>query len=62
MPGSVGAVINGVPTFVGVTTNAGKATLQGRRGRKRSRTLLRADAGSRLNFTGTLGYLNAEYD
>ena len=29
VPGSVGAVINGIPTFVGVTTNAGKATFKG---------------------------------
>ena len=29
VPGSVGAVINGMPTFVGVTTNAGKARFQG---------------------------------
>ena len=29
VPGSVGAVINGIPTFVGVTTNAGKASFKG---------------------------------
>ena len=29
VPGSAGGIINGVPTFVGVTTNAGKARFRG---------------------------------
>ena len=29
VPGSEGRVINGIPTFIGVTTNAGKARFQG---------------------------------
>jgi iron complex outermembrane recepter protein len=63
VPGSVGAVINGVPTFVGVTTNAGKATFKGIEAEMLAR-LARdfAGAGSRLNFSGTLGYLDAQYD
>jgi iron complex outermembrane receptor protein len=61
VPGSVGAVINGVPTFVGVTTNAGKATFKGVESELLA-TLFRGDNGSRLNFTGTLGYLDAQYD
>jgi iron complex outermembrane receptor protein len=63
VPGSVGAVINGVPTFVGVTTNAGKATFKGFEAEVLA-TLARdfAVPGSRLNFTGTLGYLDAQYD
>jgi iron complex outermembrane recepter protein len=61
VPGSVGAVINGVPTFVGVTTNAGAATFKGVEVEAFA-NLLRADDGSRLNFSGTLGYLNAQYD
>ena len=62
VPGSVGAVINGVPTFVGVTTNAGKATFKGVEAEMQA-TLARdfAGAGSRVNFTGTLGYLDAKY-
>ncbi len=53
VPGSVGAVINGIPTFVGVTTNAGKATFKGLevealatllRGRRRLAPHLRRDA------------------
>jgi iron complex outermembrane receptor protein len=61
VPGSVGAVINGVPTFVGVTTNAGKATFKGIEAEMLA-TLMRADNGSRLTFSGTMGYLDAQYD
>ncbi|HEX2762290.1 MAG TPA: TonB-dependent receptor [Allosphingosinicella sp.] len=61
VPGSVGAVINGVPTFVGVTTNAGKATFKGFEAEVLA-TLFRGGDGSRLNLAGTLGYLDAQYD
>lgn len=61
VPGSVGAVINGVPTFVGVTTNAGAATFKGVEVEAVA-TLFRGGNGSRLNFAGTLGYLDAQYD
>ncbi|HZF43050.1 MAG TPA: TonB-dependent receptor [Sphingomonadaceae bacterium] len=63
VPGSVGAVINGVPTFVGVTTNAGAATFKGVEA-EASATLARefAGPGSRLNLAGTLGYIDAQYD
>jgi iron complex outermembrane receptor protein len=61
VPGSVGAVINGIPTFVGVTTNAGKASFKGVEAEMLA-TLLRGDNGSRLTFAGTLGYLDAQYD
>ena len=62
VPGSVGAVINGVPTFVGVTTNAGRANFKGLEF-EGTAALLRdfAGPGSRLNFSGTLGYLKARY-
>ncbi|MEA3038022.1 MAG: iron complex outerrane recepter protein [Sphingomonadales bacterium] len=62
VPGSVGAVINGVPTFVGVTTNAGKANMKGVEA-EWSATLARgfAGGGSHINFSGTLGYLDAKY-
>jgi iron complex outermembrane receptor protein len=55
--------VNGIPTFVGVTTNAGKATFKGFEAEMQA-TLARdfAGAGSRLNLTGTLGYLDAQYD
>jgi iron complex outermembrane receptor protein len=61
VPGSVGAVINGVPTFVGVTTNAGKATFKGIEVETLA-TLYRGGDGSRFTFSGTLGYLDAQYD
>jgi iron complex outermembrane receptor protein len=61
VPGSVGAVINGIPTFVGVTTNAGKATFKGVEVETLA-TLYRGDDGSRFTFAGTLGYLDAQYD
>jgi iron complex outermembrane receptor protein len=61
VPGSVGAVINGIPTFVGVTTNAGAASFTGVEVEALA-TLYRGGDGSRLNFAGTLGYLDAQYD
>ena len=61
VPGSVGCVVNGVPTFCGVTTNAGAATFRGIEGELFA-NLLRSDDGTRLNFTGTIGYLDAQYD
>jgi iron complex outermembrane receptor protein len=61
VPGSAGAIINGVPTFVGVTTNAGKASFKGFEAEVLA-TLFRSGDGSRLNFAGTLGYLDAQYD
>jgi iron complex outermembrane receptor protein len=63
VPGSVGgSTAAGVPTFVGVTTNAGKARFRG----VELETNLRvgeslATAGDRLNLAGTLGYLDAKY-
>jgi len=62
VPGSVGAVINNIPTFVGVTTNAGKATFKGIELETQATLYRDAAAGRRLNFTGTLGYLDAEFD
>jgi iron complex outermembrane recepter protein len=63
VPGSVGAVVNGVATFVGVTTNAGAATFKGVEAEAQA-TLARdfAAPGSRLNLSGTLGYIDAEYE
>jgi iron complex outermembrane receptor protein len=62
VPGSSGAVINGVPTFVGVTTNAGKARFRGvelETNWRMANDL--ATAGDRLTWAGTLGYLDAKY-
>jgi len=62
VPGSVGAVINNIPTFVGVTTNAGKASFKGVEAEVVATLFRSSDLSSRLNFTGTLGYLDAQYD
>ena len=63
VPGSAGAIVNGVPTFVGVTTNAGQATFKGIEFEGLA-VLARdfAGDGSRLNLAGTLGYIDAQYD
>jgi iron complex outermembrane receptor protein len=62
VPGSVGAVINGIPTFVGVTTNAGKASFKGLETEFVATLFRDRERGERLNFTGTLGYLDGQYD
>ena len=62
IPGSVGAVVGGIPTFVGVTTNAAKARFMGVE--FEGNAILARDfgtAGDRLNFAWSLGYLNADY-
>jgi iron complex outermembrane receptor protein len=63
VPASVGAVVNGVPTFVGLTTNAGGATFRGVEFEGNA-VLARdfAGSGSRVNLAGTLGYIDAAYD
>ncbi|MGN6589128.1 MAG: TonB-dependent receptor [Sphingomicrobium sp.] len=62
IPGSFGAVINGVPNFVGVTTNAGKARFRGVELETNWRLAQdMAAAGDRLSFAGTVGYLDAKY-
>jgi iron complex outermembrane receptor protein len=63
VPGSVGCVVGGISTFCGVTTNAGSATFKGIEAEAVA-TLARdlGAIGSRLNFTGTLGYLDAQYE
>jgi iron complex outermembrane receptor protein len=62
VPGSAGAVINGVPTFVGVTTNAGKARFRGAELEANWRVAQDfGTVGDRLNVAGTLGYLDAKY-
>ena len=62
VPGSFGTVLNGIPTFIGVTTNAGKARFNGL---ELETTADVADnlalAGDRLRLAGTLGYLDAKY-
>ena len=63
IPGSAGGVTaGGVPTFIGITTNAGKARFQGVEVEANwavAEDL--ATSGDRLNLAGTLGFLDAEY-
>jgi iron complex outermembrane receptor protein len=62
VPGSAGCVVNGVTTFCGITTNAGKARFRGVEIETNARLAHDfATAGDRLNLAGTLGYLDAKY-
>jgi iron complex outermembrane receptor protein len=62
VPGSVGAVLNGQQTFIGVTTNAGAARINGAEAEVNA-TLFRdmLGTGDRFSFAGTLGYVDAKY-
>ena len=62
IPGSVGQVVNGQQTFVGVTTNAGRARINGAEAEVNA-TIARSGLvdGDRLSFAGTLGYIDAKY-
>jgi iron complex outermembrane recepter protein len=63
VPGSFGGVTaGGLPTFIGITTNAGKARFRGvelETNWRMANDL--ATPGDRLTWAGTLGYLDAKY-
>jgi iron complex outermembrane receptor protein len=62
VPGSVGVTLNNQQTFIGVTTNAGRARFQGIE--FEGNAVLARDfgaGGDRLDFAWTLGYINADY-
>jgi iron complex outermembrane receptor protein len=62
IPGSVGVVLNGQQTFIGVTTNAARARFRGVE--FEGNALLARSFGTdgdSLNFSWSLGYLDAEY-
>jgi iron complex outermembrane recepter protein len=62
VPGSAGCVVNGVATFCGITTNAGKARFRGVEVETNARLAQNFGVmGDRLNLAGTLGYLDAKY-
>ncbi|WP_324806110.1 TonB-dependent receptor [Sphingomonas sp. LY29] len=61
IPGSVGAVINNIPTFVGVTTNAGKAKFKGIEIEGTAALLRNPEQRQYVNVSGTLGYLDAQF-
>lgn len=62
VPGSIGTTVNGQQTFIGVTTNAGKARIKGIEfeGNVIASRDLGAPGGT-LNLSWTLGYLDAKY-
>jgi iron complex outermembrane receptor protein len=62
VPGSFGSVIGGVPNFIGITTNAGKARFRGVELETNFRAAQNiAAAGDRFTMSGSLGYLDAKY-
>ena len=62
IPGSFGAVANGVQTFIGITTNAGKAEFKGVEFEGLARLAPGiSGTGSNLNFAWSLGYIDAKY-
>ena len=62
VPGSAGCVVGGIPTFCGITTNAGKARFRGAELETNWRMASNlAAVGDHLSFAGTLGYLDAKY-
>lgn len=62
IPGSIGTVINGIPTFIGITTNAARARFQGLE-IEGNAVLARSFGtdGDSLNFGFSLGYINADF-
>jgi iron complex outermembrane recepter protein len=62
VPGSVGTTLNGQQTFIGVTTNAGRAKIDGVEAEATAVLLkgLASDA-DRVTLQGTMGYLDARY-
>jgi iron complex outermembrane recepter protein len=61
IPGSIGAVVNNVQTFIGITTNAGKARINGVEfeGNLVARDALRD--GDALGLAWSVGYIDAKY-
>jgi iron complex outermembrane receptor protein len=62
VPGSIGTTVGGQQTFIGITTNAGKARFQGVE--FEGNAIVARDfgrEGDRLNFAWSLGYINADY-
>ena len=62
VPGSAACTIGGQPNFCGTTTNAGAARLRGVEVEANARLAQNfANAGDRLTFAGSLGYLDGKY-
>lgn len=62
VPGSIGTTVGGQQTFIGITTNAASARINGVEAEARfTAGQDMAAAGDRLTLSGTLGYLDAKY-
>lgn len=61
IPGSIGTTINGQQTFIGITTNAGKARISGLEFEGNWTVRDAGIAGSRLSLGVTAGYIDAQY-
>ena len=62
IPGSAGCTVAGLPTFCGIITNAGKARIDGVEFEANARLGENlARDGDRLNLSGSLGYVRADY-
>ncbi len=61
IPGSVGAVVGGVQTFVGITTNAGRARINGIEFEGNLVTRDVARDGDAVRLVVSTGYLDAQY-
>jgi iron complex outermembrane receptor protein len=62
IPGSVGAVVGGIPTFIGITTNAAKARIQGLEWESTLRARDAFTSGGDLSLTVAAGYLDAKFN
>ena len=63
IPGSVACIVSGLPSFCGVTSNAGKATFKGVELEFNARLGESvANDGDRLNLLGAVGYIDARFD
>ncbi len=63
IPGSVACTVAGLPSFCGVTSNAGAATFKGLELEFNARLGEGfATDGDRLNFSGAVGYIDAQFD
>ena len=62
VPGSIGTTVNGQQTFIGVTTNAGRARINGFEA-EATAVLAKglASDDDRVTLSGTAGYLDAKY-
>jgi iron complex outermembrane recepter protein len=63
IPGSVACTVGNLPSFCGVTSNAGKATFKGVELEFNARLGESfASDGDRLNLIGAVGYIDAQFD